>query len=178
MKKHARIVGTVIAVAVVLALAGAWTVFAQSPTATPAAQQPRGMMGGGMGGMRGGGGRMDQDSLEAAAQALGMSADELSNQLWGGKTLSDLAEKAGVDLQKVRDAVNAAQKTATRAGIEQAVKDGRLTRDNADWLLTGLDKGYWGGQGGPELGGPGGRGAGFGPAGGRLGASSAQTTTK
>jgi hypothetical protein len=86
--------------------------------------------------------------LEAAAKALGMTADELSTQLWGGRTLADLAEKAGVDLQAVRDAVNAACTQAIKDAIEQAVTDGNLTREHADWLLEGLDKGYWGGEGG------------------------------
>jgi hypothetical protein len=82
--------------------------------------------------------------LAAAAEALDMTADELSTQLWGGKTLADLADAAGVELQTVRDAVDAACKQATRDAIEQAVTDGRLSREQADWLLEGLDKGYWG----------------------------------
>jgi hypothetical protein len=82
--------------------------------------------------------------LEAAAEALGMTADELSTQLWGGRTLADLADRAGVDLQTVRDAVEAAQKANVRASIEQAVEDGRLSQEQADWLLQGLDQGYWG----------------------------------
>jgi hypothetical protein len=83
--------------------------------------------------------------LEAAAEALGMTTDELSTQLWGGKTLADLADEKTVDLQTVRDAVEAACKQATRDAIEQAVTDGRLSREQADWLLEGLDNGYWGG---------------------------------
>ncbi len=82
--------------------------------------------------------------LEAAAKALNMTPEELSTQLWGGRTLADLAEKAGVDLQKVRDAVNQACVQALKDAIEQAVRDGRLTREQADWLLQGLDRGYWG----------------------------------
>jgi hypothetical protein len=98
-----------------------------------------------LGGGRGfGRGLCGQTGLEAAAKALGMTADELSTQLWGGETLSSLAEKAGVDLQDVRDAVNAACQQATRDAIEQAVTDGTITREHADWLLEGLDKGYWG----------------------------------
>ncbi|MGQ9556058.1 MAG: hypothetical protein ACUVWR_18300 [Anaerolineae bacterium] len=31
---------------------------------------------------------------------------------------------------------------AMRAQIEQAVKDGKITREQADWLLQGLEKGY------------------------------------
>lgn len=96
--------------------------------------------------MHGGGrGTCGQAGLEAAAKALGMTADELSTQLWGGQTLSGLAEKAGVDLKTVQDAVTAACQTATRDAIEQAVTDGTLSREKADWLLEGLDKGYWGG---------------------------------
>lgn len=85
-----------------------------------------------------------QAGLEAAAKALNMTPEELSTQLWGGRTLAELADKAGVDLQKVRDAVNQACVQAIRDAIEQAVQDGRLTREQADWLLQGLDRGYWG----------------------------------
>jgi hypothetical protein len=105
-------------------------------------------------------------ALEAAAKVLGMTADDLSNQLWGGSTLAALAEQKGVDLQQVRDAVSAAHKAQTKTAIEQAVTEGTMTREKADWLLTGLEKGFWGGQGDRGmLGGPGG----FGGRGGRLG---------
>lgn len=94
---------------------------------------------------RGWGGRFcGQAGLEAAAEALGMTADELSAQLWGGKTLADLAEEKGVDLQTVRDAVLQACEQALRDAIEQAVQDGRISREMADWLLQGLDQGFWG----------------------------------
>jgi hypothetical protein len=134
------------------------TVLAQEETPTPAPKLYGGH-GWGRGFGRGMGGQV---GLEAAAEALGMTADELSTQLWGGKTLADLAEEAGVDLQDVRDAVEAAQEAATRESIEQAVEDGILSREHADWLLEGLDNGYWGG---PGFGGCGGRG-GFGGHGG------------
>lgn len=95
---------------------------------------------------RGGGrgGYCGEAGLTAAAKALGMTVDELRTQLWGGATLSQLAEKAGVNLQDVQNAVTAACVAQTRAAIEQAVTDGTLTRAHADWLLEGLDKGYWG----------------------------------
>jgi hypothetical protein len=100
--------------------------------------------------------------LEAAAEVLGMTADELSAQLWGGKTLADLADEADVDLQDLRDAVTAAQEAAKREAIEQAVDDGNLSREHADWLLEGLDNGYLGGRGFGRFGGRGGL-RGFGP---------------
>ncbi len=37
----------------------------------------------------------------------------------------------------------------TKTAIQDAVTAGKLTQDKADWLIQGLDKGYWGGnQGG------------------------------
>src|SRR5574337_781336 len=73
------------------------------------------------GGGRGyGRGFCGQAGLDAAAKALGMTADQLSTQLWGGRSLADLADKAGVDLQKVQDAVKAACQQATRNAIERS----------------------------------------------------------
>ena len=34
-----------------------------------------------------------------------------------------------------------------RQAIEQAVTDGRISRDQADWMLKGLDQGWLGGHG-------------------------------
>jgi hypothetical protein len=103
-----------------------------------------------------------QAALEAAAKALGMTTDELSAELWGGKTLSDIAEEKGVDIVAVQAAVEAAQIAETKTAIEQAVTDGTMTRDKADWLIEGLDAGYWGagvkGDFGFGMGGPGGHG--------------------
>jgi hypothetical protein len=95
----------------------------------------------------GGRGMCGQAGLDAAAKALGMTTDELTTQLWAGETLSSLAEQKGVDLTTLQKAVNAACTQATRDAIEQAVKDGAMTREKADWLLEGLDKGFWGGEG-------------------------------
>jgi hypothetical protein len=52
----------------------------------------------------------------------------------------------------------------TKTAIAQAVTDGTMTQAKADWLLEGLDKGYWGtGQGDFGFGmGPGGPGMGRG----------------
>jgi len=114
-----------------------------------------------------------QAALAAAAKALDMTTDELSAQLWGGKTLSDIAASKGVDIATVKAAVEAAQIAETKTAIAQAVTDGTMTQAKADWLIAGLDKGYWGagaqgdmgfgmgpgmggrdGHGGPHGGGP------------------------
>ncbi|HJW84279.1 MAG TPA: hypothetical protein VJ754_08235 [Anaerolineae bacterium] len=146
MSKLLKVAGVALAAALVVALGSSAMAFAQE--STPAAPAARMAHGGGFGF-----GPNSQAALETAADALGMTADELSTQLWGGKTLAELADEAGVDLQDVRDAVEAAQVEAVRAAIAQAVEDGSLTQAQADWLLQGLDNGYWGGHGfGPGFG--------------------------
>jgi hypothetical protein len=139
-KRLALLGGAALIVVLAASLTGAAYVFADEPTPTPKTY--------GWGrGFAFGRGICGQAGLEAAAEVLGMTADELSTQLWGGRTLADLADRAGVDLQDVRDAVEAANQAAMRDAIEQAVEDGYLTQEQADWLLQGLDLGYWGGGG-------------------------------
>lgn len=72
--------------------------------------------------------------LEAAATALNMSPDDLRAQLRDGKTIADVARAKGVDPQKVIDAMVAA---ATQH-IDQAVKDGKLTAEQAAQRKQGL----------------------------------------
>jgi predicted transcriptional regulator len=80
--------------------------------------------------------------LDAAAKALGMTSADLSAELQSGKTLSDVATEKGVSMQTVQDAVQAARNTEMTTQIKQAVTDGKITQDKANWLLEGLDKGY------------------------------------
>jgi hypothetical protein len=127
-----------------LALVVSGAAFAQEETPTPETETGAVPFFGRHGFGRGLGSEV---ALEAAAGALGMTADELQTQLWGGMTLAGLAEKAGVDLADVQAAVEAAQEQATRDQIAQAVEDGTLTQAHADWLLEGLDNGYWSGFG-------------------------------
>jgi hypothetical protein len=87
----------------------------------------------------------------------------LSTALQSGKTLEQVATDKGVDIQKVKDAIQAAHATEMRDRIQQALTDGTITQANADWLLEGLDKGYIGVPGGFGLGGPHGPGFGDGP---------------
>lgn len=101
--------------------------------------------------------------LEAAAEVLGMTVDELETQLWGGRSMADLADEAGVELKDLRDAVEDARLDLVRERIEQAVEDGKLSREKADWLLEGLDQGFLGGPGVGGFLGPRGHGRHFGP---------------
>jgi hypothetical protein len=124
----------------------------------------------------GGGGLRSEEARAAAADALGLTVAELELQLRGGESLADLADTAGVELQVVLDAVTAANVAVTRAAIAQAVTDGTLTQAKADWLIEGLDAGYWGSEaGGFGFGGRGGPRP-FGGRPGQAGTEAAPTT--
>jgi len=95
----------------------------------------------------GGGGRggvCGEAGLAAAAEALGMTAEEVQTALQSGSTLAELAEEAGLDATTVQAAVTEACRAQVEANIEQAVTDGTITRAHADWLLEGLEQGFWG----------------------------------
>ena len=158
MSQTTKYLGLTVLVLMIAAL-GVSSAFAQ--TATPPATTNTPQAHGGFGGR----GMCGQAGLEAAAKALKMTTEELTAQLWGGQTLSGLAEKAGVDIATVQSAVQAACQQAQIDAINQAVKDGKITQANADWLIEGIEKGYiGGGKGGfgmgfgMEMGGRGGRG--------------------
>jgi len=105
----------------------------------------------GMGG-HGGPGGLDADDLTAAAKALGMTEADLTTALDSGKTASAVAKEKGVDVQKVIDAISAADK----AEFAAAVKAGTMTQAQADQMLANLTahvtdevNGVAGGPGGP-----------------------------
>jgi hypothetical protein len=99
-------------------------------------------------GERGPGGRgLDGAALEAVAGVLDMSTDDLSAALQSGKTLQELADQAGVDMQDIKDVLGVLRTESMRERIAQGLKDGSLTQDHADWLLEGLEKGYLDGPG-------------------------------
>lgn len=111
----------------------------------------------------GGGRGLGLEGLQVAAEALNMTTDELINALRSGKTLEEVANEAGVELQVVEDAIQAARATAMRDRIQQALDAGTITQEHADWLLEGLEKGFIGGPGGFGLGAHHGPGSGPGP---------------
>lgn len=96
---------------------------------------PRGMHGpGGPGGPghRGGGREMFAD----VAKALGLSESELHEQLHDGKTIAQIAKAQNKD----RDDVKAAAKKAATTRLDQAVKDGEITKAQRDDMLEHLDE--------------------------------------
>lgn len=153
-KKYLILIGGLLAALLVVGIVGATSAYAQGPV-----NPGFGMMGGGRGPGFG------DAELEAAANALGMTVDEVKFALQDGKTLLDLADAAGVEIEDVHAAIQAVHQAEMRERIEQAVKDGSMTQAQADWMLEGINNGYMMGKGGPGgfgrgLGGP--RGGGFG----------------
>jgi predicted DNA-binding protein YlxM (UPF0122 family) len=120
----------------------------------PCATRPGlGMGRGGFGGWLGGAWTM----FDTAAEALGLTPQEFFAESHdAGKSLTEIAEERGIDIQAVYDAMEAARGEAMRERIQQAVEDGSMSQEQADWMLEGLDQGFsLGGRGfGHGFGGP------------------------
>lgn len=103
----------------------------------------------------GGWGGFGLSPVAIAAEALGMDQADLVAELQSGKTVAQVAEEQGVELQTVVDAIVDAH--AER--LNQAVEAGRLTQEEADALLSRLTEDmterlsepftFWGRGGGP-----------------------------
>ena len=106
------------------------------------------------GGRRGGGGRVDP---AVAAEALGITVEELRTATEAGKSLADIAEEEGVDQGELVDALVAAE----REELAEAVSSGRLTQGQADERAATLEERITANL--DELCGPGGRGGPGGP---------------
>jgi len=142
-KKYLIVIGGLLAALLVVGVVGATSVYAQEPANV--FQHGRGPGGRGLSG----------EALEAAAEALGMTTDEVTSALQSGNTLQDLADEAGVDIADVHAAIQAVHVAEARERIAQAVEDGTMTQTQADWMLEGLDNGYMMGGGfGNGFGGP------------------------
>lgn len=70
--------------------------------------------------------------MDAAAEALGLSDDELREQLRGGSSLAEVAEAQGVDVQVVIDALVA----ELSERLAERVESGDLTQEEADEKLA------------------------------------------
>lgn len=166
--KRVILVISVLAVMALASLVLVGTVFAQEPTPTPSTPTtPAPFWGKGWGrgfGCWGG----NWTVFDAVAEALNLTPTQLFEQLHSGKTLQEIAEAQGVDITKVQEAAQAARVQAMKDAINQAVKDGKISQEEANWLLEGLEKGYLPGRWG--------RG-GFGRGMGGLGLGTNPTTT-
>jgi len=151
---------------VALALVGAGIVAAQVPTPFAPWGGGYGMMGGtGYGTMGGTGssmmGNFTQNGGDTAwmnnmhqwtltnggmhnvvwqglADVLKIKPEDLSAELAAGKTLTQIAEAKGISQKQLTTALEASMKV----GLDKAVKDGAVTKEQADWMLTNMAGNY------------------------------------
>jgi hypothetical protein len=74
--------------------------------------------------------------LSTVAESLGISEDELRSALEDGRTIAEVAEEQGVEVQGVVDDIVAAQ----RERLDEAVAEGYLTQEDADEILSGAEE--------------------------------------
>jgi hypothetical protein len=78
----------------------------------------------------------ESSPVAIAAEALGMTADELLAELQGGKSIADVANERGVDPQTIADSILASMKD----NLAQAVADGKITQEQADQMLSRMEE--------------------------------------
>lgn len=153
MKNLLKIASIVAVLTAVLVFVGATSAFAQGPgnnAAQMGGNQAQANPNAGSGLIA-----VDEDAMHAAiAGALGISVDELEGALAAGETPATLALELGVDFAEVRAAMDAVHEVA----IAQAVADGLITQEQADWILSHRG-GQNGQQGNGARGGMGGNGS-------------------
>jgi uncharacterized protein YidB (DUF937 family) len=87
---------------------------------------------------------LNSDAIDTIASVLGMTSAEVTAAIQDdGKTLQELADDAGVDMEDIRTALSEQRSETTRERIETALDEGTLTQAEADWLLEGVDNGFF-----------------------------------
>jgi hypothetical protein len=161
MKKYLLGIVVVAMLAVVFATTG--SAFAQSTT--PQSPVPGSGYGNGMGGGRGARGGMmaagTQDGplhdamIAVYAEKLGIPAADLEARIAKGETMAAIASSKGLTAEQF----SALMLDARSQAIDQAVKAGTLTQEQADWMKTrgagmGGGRGRMGGNGGGQFSNP------------------------
>lgn len=101
------------------------------------------------------------DIMQAAVAAeFGLTVEELEAQHDAGKTMMDFAVEQGLTVEEFEGKMTTARTNA----LNQAVADGLITQEQADWMLEHMGpKGMMGGFGGAGCMGRNGNGRGIGP---------------
>lgn len=136
MKKLYAVIGVTVMVAALAFIAVSSAAAADDDPPVP----PFGGFGGAPFGMWGGGGNWEV--FDAAAEALGMTPTELFEALHSGSTLAEVAEAQGLELEDLQEELASVHQEAARQRIQQAVENGDLSREQADWMLEGMDSGF------------------------------------
>jgi len=115
MKKTVLIVGLLV---VALAVFGIGAAFAQGPTPP----YTGGMMGGGW---------MHDYIEQALAAKLGLTEEQVEDQLTAGKSMYQIALDNGIKQEAITEFMNQVHQDA----LAKVVKDGVVTQAQADWML-------------------------------------------
>lgn len=110
----------------IIAFAVVPQVFAQTPTPDPQQAPGWGLRGWMMGGTR----PMHEYMEEAMAEKLGMTEEELENELASGKTMGQVAEERGF----TQDEFLSMMREARSLALDKMVADGVITQAQADWM--------------------------------------------
>lgn len=172
MMKKILMAGVLVSV-LVLAGGAIGIAYAQTPAPPTPSTPGTGVYGPGM--MRGGYGRglmstawtgnfgpLHEYMVNAFATSLGLTPEELQTRLASGETMATIAQSLELSLEDFRNLMIEARTNA----INQAVADGVLTQEFANWMLQRMDQMQYqgGGFGFGHCGGgfgSGGRGAGW-----------------
>ena len=130
-----------IVIVMVVAIALGTTSFVNAQSSTPQAPVSGTGYGNGMGsrGVRGGmmhsaagtqDGLLHDEMIAVYAEKLGVSVDDLNARLANGETLAQIASSKGLTIDQFRALMTDARSQA----VDQAVKNGTLSQEQADWM--------------------------------------------
>lgn len=85
-----------------------------------------------------GSGGMHEIVWKAVAETLGLTPDELTQEISDGKSITQLAEEKGIS----KDQLAAALESTMKAGLAKAVEDKVITQEQADQMLEHMDGNY------------------------------------
>jgi hypothetical protein len=102
-----------------------------------------GMMGGrGMMGWNGGEGPMHDTMIASLAEALGLSVDEIEARHDAGETIWEIAEAEGLTAEDIQELMFSTHEVA----LEDAVANGLLTQEQAEWMDGHMEQMWDGGN--------------------------------
>jgi hypothetical protein len=79
-----------------------------------------------------GSGILHETMFAAMAEALGLAPEELQARLDAGDTMWDIAESQGLTAEQFQETMLQARTDA----LNQAVSDGLITQEQADWMIA------------------------------------------
>lgn len=132
MSQRVKLAAVAVTVAVLLLAVFASTTFAHGPGETDEEGQYEQCE------MHGWGNHDEHEDFcsDTVSELLGLTQEEIHDQLYEGKSLAEIASAQGVSEDTLEDAIMA----ATAEAIRQRVAEGTLTQEKADLLLERMEQ--------------------------------------